>query len=246
MINILIVEDDNIQRKNLIKMINEVTEEINIYEADNEEDALKVARENNIYIFYIDITLKNSSGLSLALNLRKMQQYSLSCIVFVTTHKQHTMSAFKEVHCYDYIIKPYNKEKVKAMTKLIIDNIRNKDKLPDKEREYVVFECNKISVKIYLEDIFFIEVKLRNVIVHTKNGRFEFNRMSLKKVKEMVCNDYIVQAHRSYIINVNNVQKVTKDSSNLWEVQFVNYDEAAYISLKYKDDVDKYLYNKNM
>ena len=131
MINILIAEDNSIQRKNLIKMI---------YEAESKEEALKILQEVYIDFFYIDISLKNSSGLDLALELRKIEKYKFNWIIFTTTHIQYMIKAFKEVHCYDYILKPYDKDEVIKMTKLLTSNRRAYNPSRKKEK-YVVFEA---------------------------------------------------------------------------------------------------------
>ncbi|UZW14501.1 LytTR family DNA-binding domain-containing protein [Clostridium pasteurianum] len=243
--NILIAEDNPIQRNNLIKMLkNIIIKDINIYEAEDEASALKIANTEIIDFFYIDISLKNSSGLNLGLNLRNIDRYRLSWIVFITTHKQYILPAFKEIHCYDYIIKPYDKQKVKDMTMLIIDDINKKHKKEIKEREYVLFDCNKLSIKVYLEDIFFIEVRIRNVIIHTTKGLYEIHRTSLKNIMKKVCNDYIVQCHRSYLMNLKRIEKIEKYSYNSWIVSFYDYKKNAFIGSKYKDIIDEYMYSR--
>lgn len=245
MVNILVVEDDVVQRRNFIKMIKELDENMTIYEADNEQTALEIAKENNIDFFYLDISLKASSGLHLALRLREIDKYELSWIVFITTYKQYALSAFKKIHCYDYILKPYNKEQVKNMTKLIISHIDgNKSDYKKEIQKYVLFEKNKIKIKVFLKDIYFIEVMLRNTIVHTVQGKYEIERMSLKKVLDLVKDDFIIQAHRSYIINTNYVKQIEKVTSTSWKASFYNYNEAAFIGAKYKDNVDEILRSK--
>lgn len=244
MINVLVAEDDDLQRDNLIKMLKDIVKDINIYEAEDETSALETSIKENIDFFYIDITLKNSSGLSLAMNLRKMPKYNLTWIVFITTHRRYMLPAFKEIHCYDYIVKPYNKQKLKDMTMLIINNIKKNYKAETKEKEYVLFDSNKLNIKVYLENILFIEVRIRNVLVHTTKGFYEIHRTSLKNIVKKVCNNYIVQSHRSYIINLNHIEKVEKDCGSSWRVFFYDYEETAFIGSKYKESIDKYMYNR--
>jgi len=91
-----------------------------IYEADDKDEALKISNDNTIDIFYIDIGLKNSSGLDLAIELRKTYKYEFSWIIFLTTHVEYITQAFKEVHCYDYILKPYDKQELIDKSKRIV------------------------------------------------------------------------------------------------------------------------------
>ena len=69
-----------------------------------------------------------------------MTQYTFSIIVFITSHKNHIMTALNDAHCYFYIIKPYKKEEVKNRTMKLINDIDKRQVLNEKERKYVIFE----------------------------------------------------------------------------------------------------------
>ena len=45
--NIFIVEDDEIQRKNLKSTMQQIEKGINIYEAEDKDEALEIANNNN-------------------------------------------------------------------------------------------------------------------------------------------------------------------------------------------------------
>ena len=131
MYSIILVEDDSMQRDILRKMILSTYEFVNIYEADSEVTALDIIKNNDINMFLIDISLKESSGLDLAMKIRNIAKYEFRQIIFLTTHMEYITQAFKQTHCYDYIIKPYNKEEVQAMlNKLILyenNHLNNKN-----------------------------------------------------------------------------------------------------------------------
>lgn len=56
--NILIVEDDKIQRENLKKMIMEIDNSLIIYEAEDKDEDLKISRD----IFHYEIIKLNIQG----------------------------------------------------------------------------------------------------------------------------------------------------------------------------------------
>lgn len=242
--NILIVEDDNEQRKNLMKMIYEADKDLKIYEAESKEEALKISIEVFIDLFYIDISLKNSSGLDLAVELRKIKKYKFNWIIFTTSHVQYMIQAFKEIHCYDYILKPYDKDEVIKMTKLLISNKHVCNSLTKKEK-YVVFDLqNSISIKLNVDEIIFMEVNFRKIILHTKDGNYEAKRLSLAKALKTINYDYIVQSHKSFAININFVNKVEVLANKLWEISFNNCKEKALLSYSFKEIIVK-KFNEN-
>ncbi|GLC30689.1 LytR/AlgR family response regulator transcription factor [Clostridium omnivorum] len=241
MANILIVEDDIYQRRNLIAMIKELGESYQIFEADCEEAALKLADENRMDLFYVDIELKDSSGLEFAKKIRSNNMYKLTWIVFMTTYVKYMLEAFKEIHCYDYIIKPYDKEKVKELTLLLLNN-RENEKVNKLEKKYIIFKSRGIEIKQYIEDIFFIEICLRTIILHTKIGKIEVNNLALNKIKGMLNGTNIIQCHRSYLVNIDYVQKVDKTKST-WDAFFRDYNMKVPVSRSYKKDFEETLKN---
>lgn len=162
--SIIIVEDDSIQRDILKRMILSVCDFVKIYEADSEMSALEIILNNDINMFLIDISLKQSSGLDLAMKIRSISKYEFRQIIFLTTHMEYITQAFKQTHCYDYIVKPYDKNDVQAMLNKIILNetsdLNNKvdNYSEEKDKEIVITLKNGVYVGIKVNDIIFIEV----------------------------------------------------------------------------------------
>jgi len=237
MANILIVEDDYKQRENLIRMISELKEDINVYEAECKEGAIKILKEISMDFFYIDISLKDSSGLDLASEIRSIEKYKFTWIVFITTHTKYMLQAFKEIHCYDYIIKPYDKDEVIRMTKLLISTNHNSNSLKNKDK-HIILELHKgINVKVNVDEIMFIELNLRVMTVHTKRGNYKVKKLALSKALDMIDCDNIVQSHKSFAINIDHVNQIESISGKLWEISFVDSKEKALLSYSFKDVV---------
>lgn len=235
MLKILVVEDSDLQRKNLCLILSKLNTDILIYEADNKYTALEIAQQNHIDFFFVDVELKNSSGIDFAKEIRDMQQYKLSWIIFITTYINHMITAFKEIHCYDYILKPYNPDDIKNIVNTIIDNDYNKNSV--KNREYVLFDQKNLKVKIFLDDILFIEVNIGKCVVHTIVGQYVINRLSLKNIIKMLNCTYILQCHRSCAVNIKHIIKIEKYSQKSWNIYFNNYEHCAFMGEKYKDEI---------
>lgn len=231
--NILLVEDDSIQRENSKKMIQEIDKSLTIYEAEDKDEALKISTDNNISIFYIDVALKNSSGLDLAIELRKIHKYKLSWIIFLTTHIEYITQAFKEVHCYDYILKPYDKEKLIDMSRNIM---LYEHKHTVMERKHAIFDLRDgVFIKIYIDEIIFIEVNIRTCTIHTKKCKYEAKGLSLKQALKLISNKNIIQCHKSFAVNTNYITKIEKVSKKSYELFFENYEKTALLSCKCRD-----------
>ena len=255
MFSIIIVEDDFMQRELLKTMLLSTYESIKIYEADSESEALEIIKNNDINMFLIDISLKESSGLDLAIKVRNIDKYEFSQIIFLTTHMEYITQAFKQTHCYDYILKPYNKEKVQAMlNKLILyennrlknsnDNLNEDNK--NKDRKVSITLKNGIYAVIKIDDIVFIEISGRVGEVNTINGMYEANNTSLKKIMNLIDCKYIIQSHRAFAINKNYICKIEKINAKLSTIYFNNYVKTALLGYKFKDDIMSEVRNGEM
>lgn len=240
MINILLLEDCKIQRKNLVHILLQTGLDLKIYESDNEVESLEICQNVSIDLFFIDIGLNESSGLDFALKIRDIKKYKLSWIIFTTTHINYMIQAFKDVHCYDYILKPYDPEKIINLTKTIIENTYNKDCNHNNEKS-VVFNSKGVDIIISTFDIIFLEVNIKNCIIHTKVGRFEISRLALKKALEIIDEPFIIKCHRSFAININSVIKIEKYSATSWNVYFKDYEFSAIIGLRYRKVINNLL-----
>lgn len=243
MYSIILVEDDSMQRKILKTMILSTYESIKIYEADSESAALDIIKKNDINMFLIDISLKESSGLDLAIKIRGIPKYEFTQLVFLTTHIDYMLQAFKQTHCYDYILKPYDKEEVQAMlNKLIgkeINDLNNvKDDLDNNiDKEFVIKIRNSVFVRVKINDILFIEVNGRGCEVNTVSGIYTYSNISLKNILKLINCEYIVQSHKAFAINKKYIFKIERLDIRLSNVHFKNYSKTALLGNKFKNNI---------
>jgi Response regulator of the LytR/AlgR family len=241
--SIILVEDDSMQREILKTIILSTYDSIRIYEADSERAALDIIKNNDINMFVIDISLKESSGLDLAMNIRSIPKYEFSQLIFLTTHVDYMLQAFKQIHCYDYILKPYNKKDVQAMfNKLIYNEINNLDNVKndlneDTDKEFVIKIRNSIFVMVKINDILFIEVNGRDCEVNTVSGIYTYSNISLKKILKLINCEHIVQSHKAFAINKNYIFKIEKLDIRLSNIHFKNYSRTALIGIKFRNSI---------
>ncbi len=94
-------------------------------------------------------------------------------------------------------------------------------------------------IKIYADEILFVESQGRNCIIYTKEKAYTIKSMTIKKVIEILPKEYFMRTHRSYIVNLENIQQIKKDEKNSWSVYFKKYTLPAYVSNSYKNEFSK-------
>lgn len=235
MIKILVIEDSDVQRKNLCSLLSKINSNLKIYEASTKDGALEISKKTNIDLFFVDIELKDSSGIDFATEIRKVYEYKYTLIVFVTAYINYIIKAFKEVHCYDYLIKPYNSNDIRKIINIITENTPSKN--IQQNKPYVLINQNSIEIKLFLDEIIFIETSMGKCTIHTIIGKYVMNRMTLKKLLKIINCDYIIQCHRSCAVNIKYIRKIEKYSQVSWNIYFDKYKYCAFMGSKYKEKI---------
>lgn len=112
-INILIVEDQKILRKTLDVILKE--EGYNITCADNGEKAVELAEKKFFNIAIIDIRLPDISGLDVLRTIREINHYICGIIITAYASIDTVINAVKEEDAYDYLIKPFDFDRLKKI-----------------------------------------------------------------------------------------------------------------------------------
>ena len=144
------------------------------------------------------------------------------------------LEAFKEIHCYDFLIKPYNEKNVLDIIKLFENN---NDSI-EKEGKYVMFNIEgAITTKIYVEDIIYIEYDNRSCKVRTKNEIVLVKGSGLSKILKEISSDEIVQCHKAFAVNKKYIEKIARINNKMWDIHFWNCENSIPLGYKYKNDV---------
>ncbi len=224
---ILIVEDELMTAKGLEVIISSIDSKINVTITGYAKEALSYAKKNYYDMFMLDIQLLDYSGLELAKEIRDIDRYKLTPIVFITAIPTREFMAFKEIHCYDYIVKPFKEEKIKSILETIINyGIVEKEvylKLNQKEYSYLINQ----------DEIIYIESQNRKIFIATINEQIELCTYTLKQLMDKL-NTNFVRCHKGYIINMDYIEKIDKSNDDI----YLRYVELPIpLGRKYKDCV---------
>ena len=198
MARIMIVEDEANIAKGLDSIVKSIKSDIETTITGYAEEALEKATDKSYDMFLLDIQLKDYSGFELAKELRDIAKYKLTPIVFITAIPTRELLAFKEIHCYDYIIKPFNKEEVKKTISTII-NYGIKQEIKE---EYISFDQKDYTYRVKLDEIIYLESALRKIKVVTIKEEIKVTNITLYAILDRLPDNFI-RCHRGFIVNIN-------------------------------------------
>lgn len=205
---LLIVEDNEIERKILKKIVLDLDSHAKVYEAKNEEEAYAAAMRATIDVFLVDIILHpdypgDQSGAVFAQNIRTVEKYRFTPIIIVTSLYDSRMSVFTAVRYYSFIEKPFELEKVRrTISTALWYQTENAD-----DRKYI-FHVDGLLQSVYIKDICYIESKNHRLQVVLQDERFYIPYKSCKRIERELDSPDFVRCNRGTIVNVKHIYKV--------------------------------------
>jgi two-component system LytT family response regulator len=209
----LIVDDEQLSRQFVRKLINEFVPDAEILEAKSSEFAKAFLREGNIDFLFLDIQMPHISGLEL-LDDFNMPDFE---IIFITAYSQYAIDAIKK-GASDYLLKPVNKKEFKnTLDKVINNRERKRGLITDDDLSHSAvqhYRSGKIMVS-YMGGIKFIPLS-EIIYLRAKNSYTEIYQISNTKTivsrpissfNQVLHEHWFFRIHKSYIVNVNFVSE---------------------------------------
>ena len=209
---IIIVEDEVISNDEL-KYIVSKDDRFNIVaQAYDGVNALELIGNEEPEIVFIDINIPGKNGIELAEEIKSILPDTI--LIFLTAYDSYAIKAF-ELKIYDYILKPYDENRIKdsldcAVSTLYgkIDNkcVNSKNKIENLKVEINKIPCenNGRIILIDIDKIYFCYSEDEKNYVKTDKESY----YTSKTLQELSEKTQFFRCHRSYIVNLNKIKEV--------------------------------------
>lgn len=231
MINIGICDDENgfvlELRKNLLEYSMEKNVEIMIYPYNNSKDMLSdIEKGVNLDLIFLDIQLKEISGVEVGKKIRSNLENETIQIVFVSSIKNYAMQLF-DLRPMNFLIKPINYDK----TKFILDEY---ERLFCLNNSYFEYHIGKSVCKVNEQVILYFQSQAKKVHMYMCNDQVEFYD-KLSEIMRRLKDKNFCMVHKSFIINMRYATEYKRDC-----VVMAN-GEVIPVSRAMKDNLNKKL-----
>ncbi|WP_108651788.1 LytR/AlgR family response regulator transcription factor [Dongshaea marina] len=226
MLKAIIVEDEYLAREELSYLVGAHSQiEIKASFEDGLE-AFKYLQDHKVDLVFLDINIPSIDGMMLAKTIAKFAEKPL--IIFTTAYKEFAVDAF-EVDAFDYILKPFNEERICAVLQKIEARqlIRNQPGLPGAPTVTTInlYRDGRILVTEVAE-INYAVADEKQTLVFTANGQFSVP-MSISELVEQLPAESFFRCHRSYCINLRKIKEITPWVNSTYLLKL--YDESREI-----------------
>ncbi len=203
MYNILIVEDAVAQAKSLKAIIEKKYTNCFVTIANTYQEAKSLITNEslffNIFFFDIDLGSDEGDGLSLAMIARQDIDNITAPMVFLTSIQNKALKAINDVHCLNYLVKPYTSKMVYE----IMDYIFEANLIP--YLKTVRFrDPENLLFRLPIEDFIYAKGSRHALHMYFKNGVFVTTEYTLSSIMELLP-PFFARSHKSYLINLNYV-----------------------------------------
>lgn len=208
MFNCLIVDDEPLARNLLAEYVSKVPYLRLVATSPNALAAMEVLRKENIDLLFLDIQMPELTGISFLKSLQKKP-----FVILTTAYSQYALEGY-ELDVVDYLLKPITFERfLKA-----VDKVSSRVTVQPAEvlkgdgsgtSDFVFVKDGTRLVKVFLNDILYVEGLKDYVTIHTKTQKV-ITLQRLKSLEELLPADKFMRIHHSYIISLQAIEAVHK------------------------------------
>ena len=204
--NVLIIEDEPLAAEILQEYIADVPflELKNTYK--DALSALEDMRSNDIDLIFLDINLPKLKGLDFIQTLKNPPH-----IIITTAYHEYALQGY-ELNIVDYLLKPIEFSRfLKAVNKLKMMNSLKSYSSPafiPPGSTYMFVNTNKKKVKLYFNDILYIESLKEYIKVYTAD-KIIVTKYQLGQIEEHLPKGDFLRIHRSFIVATERIEAFT-------------------------------------
>jgi len=163
--------------------------------------AMEVLQREQIDLIFLDIHLPKVKGLDFIKSLKTPPQ-----IIITSAFQEYALEGYA-CNVLDYLLKPI--EFSRFLT--AVNKLKQQGQLPvvpPAERPHLFFNVGKKRVKVYLDEILYIE-SLKEYINITTKSKTILTRFQLGQLEELLERNNFLRIHRSFIVAKDKIEAFT-------------------------------------
>ncbi|MCC6397812.1 MAG: response regulator transcription factor [Bacteroidetes bacterium] len=217
-IRTLVVDDEPLARQGIRHFLEKDPELEILGEAGDGVEALERIRADHPDLVFLDVQMPEMNGFEV---LECLSPEELPLVVFVTAYDQYALNAF-QVHALDYLLKPYEDERLQEAVDRAKSTLRQKNGTQSTRRLIEMLDSTKadrarvgrIMVRsggritfVRVEDVDWIEAQGDYICLHTQ-GKKHLVREKISEMEAQLSPEHFLRIHRSTMINVSRIKEM--------------------------------------
>lgn len=185
-------------------------------------DAIDQGKRFDITI--LDILMPGENGIEIARNIRVSGTDTE--IIFLTSSPEYAVDSY-EVKAQNYLLKPVTEEKFFASIDSILAELDEKD-----TASFIIYTTEKQYSRIRVSSLVYGEVTHRTITLHLADQTMISAVMTFTEFQDILkAYPDFIYPHRSYAVNMNYIQYVTKSDIILTDGQKIPLSRNNYTKI---------------
>lgn len=170
-------------------------------------------------IILLDIEMPSVNGIETSLKIRNFD--SNVVLIFVTAYKEYVYQTFESLP-FRFLEKPISYEK-------IFEVIKDAFSYVEDMKSYFFFKKGTTSYQLPTKEILYFEAASRKIKIYAKNSE-EIYYGKFKKIMEQLNQNYFLQIHTSFIVNMDYITSINE------KTVILTNQTSLPVSLKYREN----------
>jgi two-component system LytT family response regulator len=243
-IKTLIVDDEPLARDRVKRFLRDEADVEIVGECGNGVEALAAIREQKPDLVFLDIQMPEKNGFEV---VRALNAKTLPTVIFVTAYDQYALQAF-DVHALDYLLKPFNRERIHRAVARAREHIEHKNlgNLDERlasliadlrgEKKYLDRLVVKAVGRVFFlktDEIEWIEAAGNYVKLHVGRDSHMI-RETMNGIEAKLDPEKFLRIHRSTVVHIDCIKELHPMFSGDYAVILRNGTELA-LSRNYRE-----------
>ena len=156
-------------------------------------------------IVFLDIMMQDQDGMKTAKMLRERENEKI--LIFVSSSREYVFEAY-DVEAFQYLLKPVNDRKLKrVLQKAVL-------KTEKRSQEFIIVSRERQKKKLFLDDIYYFEIRGRVVDAHGAEGIFTYYEQ-IGELESKLRDKGFFRCHKSYLLNLKYVDGYNRQEAIL-------------------------------
>lgn len=212
----VVIADDNADMRRIERMMISRAEGFEIVgEAEDGVQLLTLVEQEKPQLVFLDVEMPGKTGVECARVIQDMNPAIV--LIFATAHDEYMGDAF-EVYAFDYLLKPFKKERVMQTLERAKKRIRHQTD-------------GETPLLVQRED--------RTTVFYTASGERYVTSDSLSDTEARLDSSIFFRCHKSYIINLNHIKNITPYGRWTYIVHLQGTEQDALITHEKYEELEK-------
>ena len=221
-LSIAVCDDEILECSHMARKIKQILEGMkipcNICQFCNGMEMLQA--QESFDIVFLDIMMDGMDGMETARIFRKKALGQI--LIFVSSSREYVFQAY-DVEAFQYLLKPVYEKKLREVLQKAIR------KTESRPQEFILVSRERQKKKLFLDDIYYIEIKGRMVDVHGTRGVFSYYGQ-IGELERSLREKGFFRCHKSYLVNLKYV-----DGYNRQEVILENGEAVVIAKRRFEE-----------